>query len=248
MMKSRKSRIFATSGIKVVSFILITIAMLVTFTACGQQSKMTTEELSTEKEVGIWVNEPDQEIDPGVNITEATTEATTETTTESTTEVTIEATTEATTGQYSYDIDGHIINLHTNIDDYIVYSAQYSSYNVDLRGLAESLGFTPTGTDLEEWQQCTFRSPDGESKIALETLDNQNFYTIYLSSYGGETELSFSRWIGPEGEAGYKINYEQIILFTFLIENCVYDPHTRWIADVGFPRVSDTGGPYIISR
>ena len=236
----------------------IALFIILSLNGCGeakQESKMTTEELSTEKYDAIQVDEPDFDIDPGVNITEATTEATTETITEATTE----ATTEAPTGQYSYDIDGHIINLHTNIDDYIVYSAQYSSYGVDIAGIAKSLGFTPTGTDLEERQQCTFRSPDGESKIALETLDNQNFYTIYLSSYGGETELSFSRedaldssmpvyWVSLADNACYKINYEQIILFTFLIENCVYDPHTRWIADVGFPRVSDTGGPYIISR
>ena len=140
--------------------------MLVTFTACGQQSKMTTEELSTEKEVGIWVNEPDQEIDPGVNITEATTETTTESTTEVTIEATTEATTSAPTGQYSYDIDGHIINLHTNIDDYIVYSAQYSSYGVDIAGIAKSLGFEPTSPSKEVRKQLAFVSSDGESTIS----------------------------------------------------------------------------------
>ena len=82
---------------------------------------------------------------------------------------------------------------------------------------------------------------------------------IYLSSYGGETELSFSRedaldssmpvyWVSLEDDACFKINYEQVIIFTFLIENCSYEPHTRWIEDVGFPTVSDTGGGFIVSR
>ena len=239
---------------------------ILSLNGCGeakQESKMTTEELSTEKYDAIQVDEPDFDIDPGVNITETTTEATTETTTESTAEVTTEATTEATTsaptGQYSYDIDGHIINLHTNIDDYIVYSAQYSSYGVDIAGIAKSLGFEPTSPSKEVRKQLAFVSSDGESTISFQEENNQNLYQVYLSSFGVGTTVHFSRedaldnsmpvyWVSLEDDACFKINYEQVIIFTFLIENCVYDPNNKWFNNLGFPTVSDTGGGFIVSR
>ena len=236
----------------------IALFIILSLNGCGeakQESKMTTEELSTEKYDAIQVDEPDFDIDPGVNITEATTEATTETITEATTE----ATTSAPTGQYSYDIDGHIINLHTNIDDYIVYSAQYSSYNVDLVGLADSLGFAPTNPNADVRDQLSFISSDSESTISFQEENNQDLYCVYLSSFGVSTTVHFSRedaldstmpvyWIGLTNKACYKINYEQVILFTFLMENCSYEPHARWIEDVGFPTVSDAGGGFIVSR
>ena len=236
----------------------IALFIILSLNGCGeakQESKMTTEELSTEKYDAIQVDEPDFDIDPGVNITEATTEATTE----STTEVTTEATTEATTGQYSYDIDGHIINLHTNIDDYIVYSAQYSSYGVDIAGIAESLGFGPTSPSTDVTKQLAFVSSDGESTISFQEVNNQNLYCVYLISQYITTIVHFSRedaldssmpvyWVSLEDDAGYKINYEQIIIFTFLMENCVYDPINNWFDNLGFPTVSDTGGGWIVSR
>ena len=55
-------------------------------------------------------------------------------------------------------------------------------------------------------------------------------------------------WVSLEDNACVKINYEQVIIFTFLIENCSYEPHTRWIEDVGFPTVSDAGDGFIVSR
>lgn len=119
-----KSRFIATSGIKMVVSMLVVCLMALSLVGCGdntavsgQQSKITTEEMSTEEFVNP-VDEPNQEIDPGVNLTEASTEEVTEVTTEATTE---EDTSSSTiTGKYSYTIyNGIQISMDTNVDDYV---------------------------------------------------------------------------------------------------------------------------------
>lgn len=119
-----KSRFIATSGIKMVVGMFMVCLMALSLVGCGgntavsgQQSKITTEELSTEDFVNP-VDEPNQEIDPGVNLTESSTEEATEATTEATTEVTTE-TPSVNNGDYKYTIyDGLEVSLPFDIEDY----------------------------------------------------------------------------------------------------------------------------------
>lgn len=117
-----KSRFIATSGIKMVVGMFMVCLMALSLVGCGgntavsgQQSKITTEELSTEDFVNP-VDEPNQEIDPGVNLTEASTEEVTEATTEATTEAP-----SVNNGDYKYTIyDGLEVSLPFDIEDYIL--------------------------------------------------------------------------------------------------------------------------------
>lgn len=251
--------------IRLIASLIFVTVLVFSFTACGQagqQSKMTTEELSTEKYDAIQVDEPDFDIDPGVNITEASTEATTEATTESTTEVTTEATTEATTsaptGQYSYDVDGHTIYLHTNIDDYIVWSAQYSSYGVDLVGIATSLGLEPVDPNKEIIKQVAFWTSNEESKVYFDSVQDGGLYEIQMVSNGNGVSVSFTRddisssmtpyWVSLEDTAVYTINYEQIVIFTYLMENCAYSPSDNWMEEAGFTSSSSHLNSYTVNK
>ncbi len=115
----KKSNMFAISGIKKVASLCLLMSLL-TLVGCGSdndshESKITTEEYSTEAEEKLTVDEANQKIDDGAVLPDATTEA-------ETTEETTEAETPAVNnGSYSYTIyDGIEVALPFDIDDYIV--------------------------------------------------------------------------------------------------------------------------------
>ena len=102
--------------------ILLTAAMVLTISGCGgnaaqKDNRMTTENLSTESKVDVNVDKPITEIDPGVDVTEATTEE--PTTEETTTETTGDNSgVDNGDGTWSYTVYGDIVvTLPVNIDD-----------------------------------------------------------------------------------------------------------------------------------
>ena len=138
-----KSRFIATSGIKMVVGMFMVCLMALSLVGCGgntavsgQQSKITTEELSTEDFVNP-VDEPNQEIDPGVNLTEASTEEVTEATTEVTTE-----TPSVNNGDYKYTIyDGLEVSLPFDIEDYAV-DFNDGTFGINIAQIALDYGWT----------------------------------------------------------------------------------------------------------
>lgn len=115
----KKSNMFAISGIKKVASLCLAMSLL-TLVGCGSdndshESKITTEEYSTEAEEKLTVDEANQKIDDGAVLPDATTEA-------ETTEATTEAETPAVNnGSYSYTIyDGIEVTLPFDIDDWVI--------------------------------------------------------------------------------------------------------------------------------
>lgn len=118
----KKSNMFAISGIKKVASLCLLMSLL-TLVGCGSdndshESKITTEEYSTEAEEKLTVDEANQKIDDGAVLPDATTEAET---TEATTEATTEETPAVNNGSYSYTIyDGIEVTLPFDIDDWVI--------------------------------------------------------------------------------------------------------------------------------
>lgn len=144
-----KSRFIATSGIKMVVGMFMVCLMALSLVGCGgntavsgQQSKITTEEMSTEKEVNNIPDEPNQEIDPGVNLTEASTEEVTEATTEATTEAP-----SVNNGDYKYTIyDGLEVSLPFDIEDYTM-QLDNGAVGIKIAKIAEDYGWTKVSED-----------------------------------------------------------------------------------------------------
>ena len=241
----KKSRKFAISGIKQVASIVLVLSMIFALVGCGEDSesdaKMTTEDFGTEAEVD-GVQEPNQEIDEGVLLPDTTTE---EVTTEEATSEEQDQNPTSNSGSYTYDVDGVKVTLRTNIDDYIVYQPQWDSYDIDLAGIAKSLGLEPIESNEPVSEQTCFKTSDGGCRIYFDDLKEQDFYGIYSTfQQSGETNIDFQRcdisddsiktyWISLDSSATYKINYEQIVLFTLLMENAAFAPSEDWAEEVG---------------
>lgn len=241
-------------AIKVVSILVSVIMTILCLTACstnstvhGEGAGQPTEENPYISEVP-GIDEPNQPIDPGADID-----------VDPTTEVT-EPTTEVTTpsGSYTYDVDGVEITMSTNIEEYIHHD-QYGYY-VDLVGLARSLDYSYQGTHTEVWHQTGFYSnsnPDTKVFFSQLANNNQDFVSVCLSNNDHFSEVSFMRgdiddnniityYISGENEAQYRVNYEQIVVFAFLLENGAYAPNDDWLDGLGF--VYTNGGNYSVFK
>ena len=256
MMNSKKRTAY---GKKAVSLILV-LFMVFALVGCGNDSesdaKMTTEDFGTEAEVD-GVQEPNQEIDEGVLLPDTTTE---EVTTEEATSEEQDQNSTSNSGSYTYDVDGIIVTLRTNIDDYIVYQPQWDSYDIDLVGIAKSLGFEPRNPSESVTEQTSFKTSDG-CDIYLDKLEDQNFYQICAHDQNGANRrtVNFARydisdankktyWISTDEHAIYKINYEQIIVFTYIMENYVYGFGEEWMETAGFIKTDEKSSIYFIDR
>lgn len=256
MMNSKKRTAY---GKKAVSLILV-LFMVFALVGCGNDSesdaKMTTEDFGTEEEIKGDVEEPNQEIDEGALLPDTTTE---EATTEEATSEEQDQSSNSNSGSYTYDVDGITVTLRTNIDDYIVFSPEYGDYGVDLVGIAECLGFEPRYPSEPIVEQTSFKTSDG-CEIHLDKLEDQNFYQVYAHNQYGTNgyTVNFVRcdindankkpyWISTDKHAIYKINYEQIIIFTLIMENYVFDPDKKLMEDDGFIN-NGMSGYYNINR
>jgi uncharacterized lipoprotein YehR (DUF1307 family) len=255
MMNSKKRTAY---GKKAVSLILV-LFMVFALVGCGNDSesdaKMTTEDFGTEAEVD-GVQEPNQEIDEGVLLPDTTTE---EVTTEEATSEEQDQSSTSNSGSYTYDVDGITVTLRTNIDDYIVYSPKFGDYGVDLVGIAKSIGFEPSYPSESVTEQTSFKTSGG-CEVYLEKLEDQNFYGIHAhNSYGSAVTFNFARcdisdankktyWISTDEHAIYKINYEQIIIFTLITENLAFAESEDWVEAAGFIKTDGKTSIYYINR
>ena len=240
-------------AIKVVS-ILLTIVMTTFFlTACGTNDTVYEEGAGQPTEENTYVSEvpgvddPNMPIDPGADIE-------IEPTTEPTTEVTA-----SNNGSYTYVVDGVEITMNTNVETYI-HLDQYGYY-VDLVGLAGSLGYSYQGIHTDEiWRQVGFHlnsNPDIEVYFCNLSHNNQDLIGVRLSGPEHSADVSFMRadvddstittyYISGEGAAQYRVNYEQIVMFAFLLENGAYAPSSDWLDGIGFTNTS--GNNYTVFK
>lgn len=240
-------------AIKVVSILVSVIMTILCLTACstnstvhGEGAGQPTEENPYISEVP-GIDEPNQPIDPGADIdVDPTTEATTETTVPN-------------NGSYTYVVDGVEITMNTNVETYI-HQDQYGYY-VDLVGLAGSLGYSYRGIHTDEiWRQvgfCLDSNPDIEVYFCDLSHNNQDFVGVRLSGPEHSADVSFMRadvddstittyYISGENTAQYRVNYEQIVMFAFLLENGAYAPSSDWLEGIGFTNTS--GNNYTVFK
>ena len=254
--------------LKVMSAVLVA-CMLISLTACGttatqQNATQTTTQYETEEheneqepqdppaedpDGGYWHDEEPSSTEEPVSPTEEP----------SSTE---EPTDNPPTGAYTYNVDGVQITLRTNIDDYI-YTNSAGANCVNMLAIAQSLGFDYTGTHPDELElQIGFHrvvSGNDYFVYAFDEVVNQNMGTIEMDAAGNMYHVSFARndindssikpyWIANGGNTvRYAINYEQIVIFTFLLENCYYAPSEDWLANSGLP-VSTSDNSYLVYK
>ena len=163
-------------------------------------------------------------------------------------------------GYYVYIIDGYTFRIKTNLDDYLYHRAGKPTWSVDLKGIAAAYGFTypyegdgaaplesQVRFDRDGWH--IFFDYDGIHSTAT-------YYDIVLGGEGVTKEhFRFSRidrdndsitpyWIGNRSEDPGKItiNFEQIVIYTYLLEN--YDDSADACDRAGI----DTKGIVMIDR
>ena len=156
---TRKSLIASMK--KAMSIVIVTMLMI-SLVGCGDSSDNTTaqtsgskenrmtteEEMSTQEEAGNPIDEPNQEIDEGVNLPSDIEEDDTE---EPATEAADDSQPQ---GKYTYTIyDGVELSMDVNIDDYIVTNKLGDQF-FNVYSLAEDLGWE--GADLDSDGYASF--------------------------------------------------------------------------------------------
>lgn len=223
--------------LKVMSVSII-LAVCLSMTACGKKVEQTTATTAD----NTIVDESE------VAISESAESESSETETEVTTESSNSAMTD---GQYTYVVDGIEVHLRTNIDDYIQ-PDQWGGYGVDLEGIANAWGFEYTFSQddpVAMRNSWTLRTDSVSTAISLEEISEQNYYRLSLSIGNNSRFVDFSRndvsddsittyWISYADDAINKVNYEEIVIFTLLIENSVISPSENWMEDLGFTGIS----------
>lgn len=146
---------------KAISIVIVTM-LIISLVGCGDSSDNTTaqtsgskenrmtteEEMSTQEEAGNPIDEPNQEIDEGVNLPSDIKEDDTE---EPTTEAADDSQPQ---GKYTYTIyDGVELSMDVNIDDYIVTNKLGDQF-FNVYSLAEDLGWE--GADLDSDGYASF--------------------------------------------------------------------------------------------
>lgn len=249
--------------LKIMSITIVACMLVITMTACGtvsQQDIRPTVEHSTEAGEGYEPDNPEQNIDDGYWHDEDPTEEPSSTEEPTTTEPEV---TEAPSGTYAYNVDGVEITLRTNIEDFIgertgaIGTYQY----VNLLGIAESLGYEHTGTmgdgsevDLGRITNFTFVGNSGIS-VQLSDKRDQGYHTILLGVEDNSTTVNFNRyditddsittyWVynGEGSSVVCTVNYEEIVIFTYLLENGAFAPSEDWMETCG---IAPSTGPSV---
>ena len=154
---------------KAISIVLVML-MMFSLAACGNSSDNTTaqtsgkenrvtteEEMSTQERAGDPIDEPNQEIDEGVNLPTDTEEDTEEVTTEA-------PSNPQPQGKYTYTIyDGIEISMDVNVDDYIVTNKKGDEF-FHIYELAESLGWEGINPD-EDGDSTMFSYQTNEGAV-----------------------------------------------------------------------------------
>ena len=160
---------------------------------------------------------------------------------------------ESNHGNYTYSVGGVQVTLSTNIDDYI-YTNSAGATLVDLQGIAESWGFyyPYDENDIPGMRQEWYFDTNGsyQAHILLGENVDHNYHIITASSVAGpDMNVYFTRndissnttvyWIGNGGDgtgAYDKVNYEEIVIFTLIVENIANDTENSWVDSLGFSR------------
>ena len=226
--------------------ILLTAVMALSFTACGngetgKNAEVTTTQATTTKVTGAAPTEIPQDVNPGQWHEDSSSVAEPTTTTSS----------EAPKQEYyEYDVAGVKIKLRTRIEDYTSQNA-VGNWRVDLKGIAQSLGYHPVSQSLVNFR--IKKQDDTDTDIYLDKLDNQSYCRVVRDDGNGAI-ISFARydisddsinsyWIYADGNGANatNVNFQQIVIFTFLLEKAKYAPSEDWIESAGIPTTS--GGP-----
>jgi len=250
--------------LKVMSAVVLA-CMLISLTACGtatQQNTHATTQYETESEPddgpqdpghepgdGYWHNEEPSSTEEPISPTEEP----------SSTEEPVNP----PTGAYTYNVDGVQITLRTNIEGYISErTGALGPYQaVNMLAIAESLGYEHVGTmgdgsEVDPGRITNFSLANNpEIKIYLDDKRDQGFYTVRMYLASGETTVTFDRcdiandsiatyWIvnSEDGAVVNTVNFEEIVIFTYLLENGSFAPSEDWMETCG---ISTSTGPSV---
>lgn len=264
-----KKRMFGnliTSKLMKVISIMVVTCMLFALTGCGgnvsqQDARQRTTEYETEKPEG----DPGSNHDDGYRNDEESSPTEEHASTE-------EPSSDSTqSGTHTYDVDGVQITLKTNVDEFISINAAGNGI-VRLNDIAATLemeywGTMGDGSPMPLNDQCRyFYDSNGDGCINMDDIcvglwvtgqDAGEIYYEYPNT-GNDISVKFARndvdndsimsyYIqnDPDAPAKKRINYEQIIVFTFLLENARYAPQENWMKDSGFVL---NGASYYINK
>lgn len=192
----KNSNLFAISGIKKVASLLLVLSLL-TLVGCGSdndshESKITTEEYTTEAEEKLAVDEPNQEIDDGAVLPDATTEA-------DTTEEATEEKPAVNNGSYSYTIyDGIEVTLPFDIEDYIITNST-GDWAVLFNNMATDCGWV--SLDEEHATDFYYDCGDYYTYFSLEyPYDEEFVYPKASDDYKVHQIKSCELWFSPPSE------------------------------------------------
>lgn len=228
------------SSLKKVTTVVIIMAMLISLAACNskQDDRIVSETNETMNEETILESNNDIEI--ASSESSGSSEETAETT-------------NSNTGLYTYDVDGVEITLRTHIEDYISMN-ENGGYRIDLLGIATSLGYVYNGPypDNPEEQIHFYLASDNSIHVLLDNIEGRNFYRIVMTAPGNNSHIEFARndvdddsiisyWIANNSSnaAQYKINFEQIVIYTLCLENGSIAPSEDWIGTSGICQPSE---------
>ena len=229
------------SSFKKVTTVVIVMAMLISLAACNskQDDKIVSETNETMNEETILESNNDIEI--ASSESSGSSEETTETV-------------NSNTGLYTYDVDGVEITLRTHIEDYIN-PDEYGGWEVNLLGIATSLGYVYNGPypDNPEEQIHFYLASNNSIHVLLDNIEGRNFYRIIMYAPGNDSRIEFARndidndsiisyWIANNSSnaAQYKINFEQIVIYTFCLENGSIAPSEDWMETTDIATSADS--------
>ena len=240
-------------------FLSALLALAVTaacLTGCGGENKTEDKKEGTTTQATTTTE--------GTTTTGETTTTTAETTTAEKTTTTASETTTTTAKApkqeyYEYDVIGVKIKLRTRIEDYISQDAK-GNWMIDLEGISNSLGFYypyyNSDTPPEKRTEFEIALDNGKKMSVLlddKNSDRQNYRKVVATGNSIGCSVEFARydisdssvktyWIANGGNSAiYKINFQQIVIFTFLEENAKYNIAENWMGSTGIPTTS--GGP-----
>ena len=236
-------------------FLAALLALAVTaacLTGCGGENKTEDKKEGTTTQATTTTE--------GTTTTGETTTTTAETTTAEKTTTTASETTTTTAKApkqkyYEYDVAGAKIKLRTHIEDYISQDDR-GDWEINLKSMAKSLGFH-NNTHVELYKQVIFTNDHGTS-IYFDEEKYMGYYRIVRND-GNGCKVSFARYdIGDDSitsywitngadNAYYKINFQQIVIFTALLENVRFAPNEDWMEQAGFPTTSAGPSYYFVS-
>ena len=244
--------------------------MLISLTACGttatqQNATQTTTQYETEEheneqepqdppaedpDGGYWHDEEPSSTEEPVSPTEEP----------SSTE---EPTDNPPTGAYTYNVDGVQITLRTNIEDYISVRSS-GAYQVNLLGIAESLGFEIMGTmaDGTPYELRKIHNfyliGNHDYTVWLADEQDQGYYSVCGRTGVGDYIVNFTRsdisndsvttyWVdnGDELAPVKTVSFSEIVIFTYLLENIKYSPSEDWLGNTGLSHEANRNLYYI---